>query len=136
VAALAALFLGSKKGGNMSGGRKGRGRKGGSPEAGLGKGGSSSRTGWILSANLLAVLAVVLAVVALVLQFTEEDEEGGTPVVAQLSPTVQPTVTVQLSPTVQPTPTPVVVENVSVDDDPFIGPEDALVTIVEFSDFQ
>ena len=43
--------------------------------------------------------------------------------------------TAQPSPVVQPTPTPVVVE-VSADDDPFIGPEDAAVTIIEFSDYQ
>ncbi len=36
---------------------------------------------------------------------------------------------------VQPTPQPRIV-NVSVDDDPYIGPEDAPVTIIEFSDFQ
>jgi len=72
----------------------------------------------------VALLAVVLAVVALVLQFTEEDGDGGAPAVAQVSPTVQPTPT-----------QPAVVE-VSVDDDPFTGPEDAAVTIVEFSDYQ
>jgi protein-disulfide isomerase len=86
--------------------------------------------GWILSANLLAVLAVVLAVVALVLHFTEEDEDGGQAVVGQPSPTVQPTVPVQ------PTPTQPAVVDVSVDDDPFIGPEDAAVTIVDFDDYQ
>jgi protein-disulfide isomerase len=37
---------------------------------------------------------------------------------------------------VQPTAAPARLDNVSVDDDPFIGPEDAPVTIVEFSDFQ
>jgi len=84
--------------------------------------------GWIVSANLLAVLAVVLAVVALVLQFTDEDEDNGQAAVGQPSPTVQPTVVVQ------PTPTPVVVE-ASVDDDPSWGPEDAPVTIIEFSEF-
>ena len=120
----------------MSEAGKGRGRKGGGPEAGPagsfpgpGTGGSSSRIGWIVSANLLALVAVVLAVVALVLQFTEEDEEGGQPAVAQ------PTVTAQPTP-VQPTPTPIVVENVSADDDPFIGPEDAAVTIIDFDDYQ
>jgi protein-disulfide isomerase len=119
----------------MSEARKGRGRKGGRPESGSagpapnpGRGGSASPVGWILSANLLAVLAVVLAVVALVLHFTEEDEDGGQ-AVAQPSPTVQPTVVVQA------TPTPAVVD-VSVDDDPFIGPEDAPVTIVDFDDYQ
>jgi protein-disulfide isomerase len=120
----------------MSEGRKGRGRKGGPPEAGPagpapnpGRGGSSSPMGWILSAHLLAVLAVVLAVVALVLQFTDEDEDNGQAVSGQGTPTVQPTVTVQ------PTPTQPAVVDVSVDDDPSWGPEDAPVTIIEFSEF-
>jgi len=119
----------------MSEGRKGSGRKGGPPEAvqggpfpGSGGGGSSSLMGWIVSANIVALVALVLAVVALVLHLTEEDGDGGAPAVAQVSPTAQP------SPTVQATPTPVVVE-VSVDDDPSWGPEDAPVTIIEFSEF-
>ena len=120
----------------MSEAEKGRGRKGGPPEAGPagsspgpGTGGSSSRVGWIVSANLLAVLAVVLAVVALVFQFTDEDEDNGQAVVGQPSPTAQP------SPVVQPTPTQPAVVEASADDDPFIGPEDAAVTIIEFSEF-
>jgi protein-disulfide isomerase len=118
----------------MSEGRKGSGRKGGRPEAGeggpfpgSGRGGSASPIGWIVSANIVALVALVLAVVVLVLHLTEEDGDGGTPAVAQVSPTAQPTV-------VQPTPTPAVVD-VSVDDDPSWGPEDAPVTIVEFSEF-
>lgn len=86
--------------------------------------------GWIVSANLLAVLAVVLAVVALVFQFAGEDEDDGEAVVGQGTPTVQPTVTVQ------PTPTQPVVVDASVDDDPFIGPEDAAVIIIDFDDYQ
>ncbi|UCH87659.1 MAG: hypothetical protein JSU97_04570 [Dehalococcoidia bacterium] len=121
----------------MSEEEKGRGRKRGSPEAepagpspGSGTGGSGSRVGWIVSANLLAVLAVVLAVVALVFQFMDDDEDNGQAVVGQPSPTVQPTVPVQ------PTPTAPAVVEVCVDDDPAIGPEDAAVTIVEFSDYR
>ena len=120
----------------MSEGSRGRGRKGSRPEGGQagsspepGRGGSASRMAWIVSANLLALVAVVVAVVALVFHFTEEDGDGGAPAVAELSPTAQP------SPAVQPTPTPIVVETVSVDDDPSWGPEDAPVTIIEFSEF-
>ena len=36
----------------------------------------------------------------------------------------------------QPTQPPARLDNVSVDDDPYLGPEDAPITIVEFSDFR
>jgi protein-disulfide isomerase len=113
----------------MSEGRKGSGRKGGRPEAGPGepgRGGSAAHIGWIASANVVALVALVLAVVVLALHLTEEDGDGGASTVAQPTATAQPTV-------VQPTP--IVVENVSVDDDPSWGPEDAPVTIIEFSEF-
>ena len=120
----------------MSEGRRGGGRKGGPPEAGPagsapnpGRGGSASPVGWIVSANLLAVLAVVVAAFALGLHFTDDDEDNGQPAVGQPSPTVQPTVVVQ------PTPTQPAVVEASVDDDPSWGPEDAPVTIIEFSEF-
>jgi protein-disulfide isomerase len=116
----------------MSEGRKGRGQKGGSLEPGPagsagqpGRGSPASLMTWIVTANVLALFALGLAVAAIVFQFVEEDEDGGTPAVAQPTPAVQPTAT----------PLPAVVD-VSVDDDPFIGPEDAAVTIVEFSDYQ
>ena len=127
----------------MSEGSRRRGRKGGRPEEGQagpspgpGGGGSASLIGWIVSANIVALVAVVVAVVALVFHpFVDENGGGGASAVAQLSPTAQPSPAVQPSPVVQPTPTPIVVE-VSVDDDPSIGPEDAAVTIVEFSDYR
>ena len=95
-----------------------------------GRGDLASHMGWIVSANIVALVALGLAAAALIVNIMDEDEEGSlTGAAGQPSPTVQP------SPAVQPTPTPVVVEDVSVDDDPFWGPEDAPVTIVEFSEF-
>ena len=70
---------------------------------------------------------------------------GVTPTVAQPTATVaKPTTVAQATPTAtvakpttvaQATPTATAVVQVSVDDDPSWGPEDAAVTIVEFSDF-
>ncbi|MCJ7510480.1 MAG: hypothetical protein MUP14_06305 [Dehalococcoidia bacterium] len=92
-----------------------------------GGGGLSSQMNWaIVSANVVALLALVLAVVALVLHFTDEGGGGGATVAAK------PTATAAKG-----TPTaPVVVANVSVDDDPSMGPDDAAVTIVGFTDYQ
>jgi protein-disulfide isomerase len=82
-----------------------------------GTGAPDSRIGWIVSANVLALLAMGLALAGLVLHFT--DEEGG----------AKPTAVAQATPTA-----PAVVQ-VSVDHAPSWGPEDAPVTIVEFSDY-
>jgi len=84
----------------------------------------------IVSANMLAVLALILAVVGLALHFTEENGGGGGTAGAKPTATVaKPTAVVQATPTA-----PAVVQ-VSVDNAPGWGPEDAPVTIVEFSDF-
>jgi len=71
-----------------------------------------------VSANIVALVALVLAVVALFFHpFVDENGDGGAPAAAQ------------------PTPTQPAVVEVSVDDDPSWGPEDAPVTIIEFSEF-
>ena len=83
----------------------------------------------IISALVLVLLAPGLFVAG---YFTNAavDDDGGGPTVA-IQPTSVPTVAAE--PTATP---PIVVENPSVDDDPSWGPEDASVTIIEFSDFQ
>jgi len=71
---------------------------------------------------VVSAVVLVLAAPALFAAgfFTNEwvGDDGGTTGVTQATPTPPPAV----APT--------------ADDDPFIGPEDAAVTIIEFSDFQ
>jgi protein-disulfide isomerase len=83
----------------------------------------------IVSANVVAVLALGLAVAGLALHFTEENGGGGGAAGAKPTATAQPTAAAQATPTA-----PAVVQ-VSVDNAPGWGPEDAPVTIVEFSDY-
>jgi protein-disulfide isomerase len=83
----------------------------------------------IVSAIVLVLFAPGLFVAGYFTNAAVDDDGGGTAA-------APPTATAP-APTAQPTPTPpIVVENVSADDDPFWGPADAPVTIVEFSDFQ
>jgi len=88
---------------------------------------------YIASAIVSAIVLVLFAPGLFVAGYftnalVDDDNAGSTPPV---QPTAAPTAAVLATPT-----PPVVVGNVSVDDDPYWGPDDAAVTIVEFSDFQ
>jgi protein-disulfide isomerase len=99
------------------------------PEA---RGSSSGRPPHIVWALVSAVVLVVFAPGLFAAGFfTNElvsDDDSGTDVVAQPSPSAG-------TPSAPP-PTPAPVVAASADDDPFIGPEDASVTIIEFTDYQ
>jgi protein-disulfide isomerase len=87
-------------------------------------GGSRSPLVVAAAAAIVALVAVGIFVLGMFTYSRIDSDEGGGG---------QPAVLAQ--PTVGPTPTPGPVD-VSVDDDPALGPADAPVTIIEFGDFQ
>ncbi len=96
------------------------------------QGSSSGRPPHIVWALVSAVVLVVFAPGLFAAGFfTNElvsDDDGGTDLVAQPSPSAG-------TPSAPP-PTAAPLVAATADDDPFIGPEDAPVTIIEFTDYQ
>jgi protein-disulfide isomerase len=84
----------------------------------------------IVASAVVLVFALAFFMAGFFTHAAVDDDGGGTPVV------VNPTAPAGQTPVVQATPTPPAVVEASVDDDPFRGPEDAAVTIIDFSDFQ
>jgi protein-disulfide isomerase len=78
-----------------------------------------------VSAVVLVVFAPGLFAAGFFTNELVSDDDGGTDVIAQPSPSAG---------TPSATPAPLVAA--TADDDPFIGPEDAPVTIIEFTDYQ
>ena len=83
----------------------------------------------VVSALVLVLFAPALFMAGFFTNELVSDDDDGTAVVAQPSPSGG-------TPSAQPTPSPPPVVAASADDDPFIGPADAPVTIIDFSDFQ
>jgi len=86
-----------------------------------------------VSAGVL-LFAAAFFVLGFAAHVTIDDDDSGSTSAVSASPASPSGPSPQGSPSAQPTPASVV--QVSVDDDPFIGPADALVTIIDFSDFQ
>ena len=102
---------------------------------GPGKGPTGGVTRDVVWAAATAVALIVCAAGLFVAGFFTQDllsdDDGGTEVV--LLPSGD---TPSAQPTAQASPTPLPVIQVSTDDAPAWGPEDAEVTIIEFSDYQ
>jgi protein-disulfide isomerase len=96
-----------------------------------GSGGLPSFVGTALAAAVLLIAGGGVFAGGYFTNAAVDDDGGGGPAATAAAPSGNPTAVAQATPT-----PPVVVENVSVDDDPAWGPADAKVTVVEFSDFQ
>ena len=96
-----------------------------------GSGGLPSFVGTALAAAVLLIAGGGVFAGGYFTNAAVDDDGGGGPAATAAAPSGNPTAVAQATPT-----PPVVVSNVSVDDDPTWGPTDAKVTVVEFSDFQ
>ena len=93
-----------------------------------GSGGLPSFVGTALAAAILLVAGGGVFAGGYFTNAAVDDDGGGDSEAAPTAPSGSPTVVVQ--------PTEVPLVAASVDDDPAWGPEDAAVTIIEFSDYQ
>ena len=84
---------------------------------------------YVVSGLISVAVTAVMCVAGFFTYDALRGDSGGEAPAAQASPVATPS-------TPQAPPTPAGPIEVSVDDDPFKGPEDAPVTIVEFGDYQ
>jgi protein-disulfide isomerase len=92
------------------------------------------RKSWLITA-IVALAAFALGGLTSFLMFNYAYNKGADDLAADLKQQLAASGGQQVA-AAQPTQPPARLDNVSVDDDPFLGPEDAPITIVEFSDFQ